>query len=351
MNGERPTRSRLRRALTASHGPQGSSGALSSNQLTELFVSQLLLGIDAVPSHFAGGLSAERAHNRLAISVGVSVQTTRAVVEALTVLGLVAEKGGVLGRTRAGDRMRRGVRSDGSHVLAAALVRSGVLADQIRRLRQVLVRDGDGYRCGRGAAQAAAPQLSGLLARMPDVSLTGQLVIGKATALELDSVWNEVPPETRTNWSDIDNKRRAVGERAEHYSMQLERSREVGAIDRIVWVSRDDDDLGYDIEVKNVDSHEKPRLVEVKGTSGRAVQFFLSSNECDVAVAAGENYEVQFWGSIDLARAPMDEYEVLRAAGYPITIVNPGQELGQQPWLIEPSQYRVTRPGVPPTPP
>ncbi|MGV1005695.1 MAG: DUF3883 domain-containing protein [Candidatus Nanopelagicales bacterium] len=186
---------------------------------------------------------------------------------------------------------------------------------------------------------------------MPDVALTGQLVIGEATALELDSVWNEVPPEMRTNWSDIDNKRRAVGERAEHYSMQLERSRGVGAIDRIVWVSRDDDDLGYDIEVKNVDSRERPRLVEVKGTSGRTVQFLLSSNEYDVAATAGESYEVQFWGRIDLARAPMEEYELLRTAGYPITIVNPARELGQEPWLIEPSQYRVTRPGVPPTPP
>lgn len=351
MNGERPTRSRLQRALIASPGSPGPSDVLASNQLTELFVTQLLLGIDAVPSHFAGGLSAERVHNRLAISIGVSVQTTRAVVEALTVLGLITEKGGVLGRTRAGDRVRREVRADGSHVLAAALVRSGVMADQIRSLRQALVRDGDGYRCGRGAAQATAPQLSGLLARMPDVALTGHLVIGEATALELDSVWNEVPPETRTNWSDIDNKRRAVGERAEHYSMQLERSREVGAIDRIVWVSRDDDDLGYDIEVKNIDPREKPRLVEVKGTSGRALQFYMSSNEYDVAVTAGQNYEVQFWGNIDLARAPMEEYEVLRADGYPITIVNPAQELGREPWLIATSQYKVTRPGVPPTPP
>ena len=186
---------------------------------------------------------------------------------------------------------------------------------------------------------------------MPDVVLTGQLVIGEATALELDSVWNEVPPDMRTNWSDIDNKRRVVGERAEHYSMQFERTREVGAIDRIVWVSRDDDGLGYDIEVKDVDSHKKPRLVEVKGTSGRSVQFFLSSNEYDISTTAGENYEVQFWGNIDLARAPMEEYEVLRATGYPITIVNPAQRLGQKPWSIETSQYKVTRPGVPPTPP
>ena len=168
------------------------------------------------------------------------------------------------------------------------------MADQIRALRAVLRRVGEEYVCGRSAAQSAAPQLVGLLARMPDVTIGARLRVGLHAGQELDSMWNELPAHSRVNWRDIERRRRGVGERAELYSMQFERSSQLGAWQQIRWVSRDDDGLGYDIEVDG----DPTRLVEVKGTSGPGVQFFLSSREYDVASKKGGAYEVQFWGRI-----------------------------------------------------
>ncbi|MFI0370390.1 DUF3883 domain-containing protein [Actinomadura sp. 1N219] len=313
---------------------------LSSHHFTEVFVEHLITCMSVIPSHQAGGVEANSALTLLQARVGVARRPNQNLLTCLLRLNLVTDIEGMIGRSPRGDRLRRNLRNYGHHAVVPVIMQSGFMADQIRTLRATLRRDSDGYRCGRAVAQSAAPQLVGLLSRMPDVTVAGQLLIGPETGLELDSVWNELPPDSRSAWEHIEKRRKAIGDRAEQYSVQLERSAHVGAIGQITWVSRDDDSFGYDIEV----SAATTRRIEVKGSAGRDIQFFLSANEYRVALRHGSSYEIHFWGEIDLRRDPRDDYERLRAAGYPIRVIDPTVVLATSPWTIEPAQYRVTRP-------
>lgn len=310
---------------------------LASPHFTEVFVEQLVEVLATIPSHHSGGVAVEGLHGLLQSRIGVARRSTRVALACLTNLRLITDVEGLLGRSPLGDRIRREIRDEGSRPVAIAIIRSGLMAEQIRTLRPVLRRSGDGYTCGRSAAQTVAPQLVGLLGRMPDVVVGGQLVIGREASVELDSVWNELPPASRVNWLDINKRRKAIGDRAELYSLQLERSAHVGAWERINWVSRDDDSLGYDIEVTG----SPTRCIEVKGSAGRDVQFLISANEYRVAGRHGSDYEIHFWGEIDVRKDPLEEFERLTATGYPIRIVDPATTLSSDPWVIEPSQYRV----------
>jgi hypothetical protein len=312
---------------------------LASSHFTEVFVEQLIAAIVCIPSHQAGGTASEGLYTLLQSRIGVARRSARAVVSCLATMRLITNVEGVIGRSRLGDKIRREVRAQGSHRLAILIIRSGLMADQIRSLRQVLRRKGDGYVCGRSAAQAAAPQLAGLLGRVPDVEVGGQIAIGRDAGLELDSVWNELHPTSRVDWQDREKRRKAIGDRAELYSLQLERSSHVGALEQINWVSRDDDSFGYDIEVVG----SPTRCIEVKGSSGRDVQFLISANEYRVAEQRKGCYEIHFWGEIDLRRDPLDEYDRLRASGYPVCVIDPTVALLAEPWVIEPAQYRVSR--------
>jgi hypothetical protein len=256
----------------------------------------------------------------------------------LAQMQLISELDGITGRSQIGDKLRRDIRTNGSHFLAIAIIRSGLMANQIRALRDILRKDGAGYRCGRSAAQAVAPQLVGLLGRMPDVIIGSYIDIGRQSGLELDSVWNELPLTSRFNWQDADKRRKALGDRAELYSLQLERSSHVGAREIIAWVSRDSDSFGYDIEVQSVPA----RRIEVKGSAGRDIRFYLSTNEYRVAQLHGANYEIHFWGDIRMQSDPVEEFERLIKAGYPVRIIDPASTLSAAPWVIKPSQYQVS---------
>jgi hypothetical protein len=89
---------------------------------------------------------------------------------------------------------------------------------------------------------------------------------------------------------------------------------------QIIWVSQDTDALGYDIEDR---SGSKLRCIEVKGRRDHDVVFFLSENEWRKAEILRGQYEIHFWGGIDLASDPAIEYAALRVAGYPIIFVDP----------------------------
>lgn len=318
---------------------EGFNVELASSNFTEVFVEQLVHVITTIPSHHSGGLNSDGLYSVLRSRIGVGNRPSRNVVACLTQMRLISEVDGMVGRSRTGDAVRREVRTQGSRPLAVAILRSGLMADQIRAIRSVLRANGDGYECGRSAAQVVAPQLLGLLGRMPDVAITGRVEIGRVSGLELDSVWNELPPASRVNWQDMEKRRIAIGDRAELYSMQLERSAHVGAWESITWVSRDDDSLGYDIEVRG----QPTRRIEVKGSSGREIQFFLSTNEYRVAQLHGPSYEIHFWGDIRVGSDPIQEFDRLTSAEYPIRILDPSAVFAQAPWAIEPSQYRVTR--------
>jgi hypothetical protein len=65
----------------------------------------------------------------------------------------------------------------------------------------------------------------------------------------IDTVCALLPPQPDVpKWAA---ERRAVGDRAEMYIVQYERSRIVDAT-RIIWVSRDTDSLGWDVEDRSV---------------------------------------------------------------------------------------------------
>jgi hypothetical protein len=311
---------------------------LAASSFTEVFVEQLISTMKIVPSHHAGGLSTEGLLSVLQSQIGVASRSSRDVVACLTQMQLVSELDGITGRSRSGDKLRRDIRVNGSHSLAISIIRSGLMADQIRALRAILRMGGAGYQCGRSAAQSLAPQLVGLLARMPDVTISSYINIGRQSGLELDSVWNELPLTSRFNWQDANKRRKALGDRAELYSLQLECSSYVGARDLIAWVSRDSDSFGYDIEVRSA----PVRRIEVKGSAGKEVQFHLSTNEYDVAQLHGANYEIQFWGDIRMQSDPVEEFERLIKAGYPVRISDPVSTLSAPPWVIKPSQYQVS---------
>ena len=59
------------------------------------------------------------------------------------------------------------------------------------------------------------------------------------------------------------------------------------------------------------------------------------------AQSLGANYEVQFWGGIDLAVDPATEYSVLRANGYPLIITNLSAQLGYN-WQAVAVSWRIT---------
>lgn len=310
---------------------------LTSAHFTESFVERLLLVLVVIPSRQAGGMPLDDLPTLMQSRITGSRQAVMLLVSGLSTLRLVSIVDGVIARTTLGDRVRRQMRSDGSYPLAVAIVRSGIMASQIRAIRAVLRKSGEGYVCSRVAAQSVAPQLVGLLARMPEVRIGGRITIGAAAGIELDSMWNELAPEGRIDWQEVEMRRKAIGDRAELYSMQLETSVQVGARENVFWVSRDDDSLGYDIEVRG----NPIRRIEVKGSSGPDVKFLLSSNEYRVARTHRDAYEIHFWGKINLRLDPQDDFERLISAGYPIRISDPVAAFSNAPWRIEPSVYRV----------
>lgn len=89
--------------------------------------------------------------------------------------------------------------------------------------------------------------------------------------------------------AERDSRNHALGAAGEEFVLEVERRRLVAAdrrdlARRIRWVSKEDGDgAGYDIHSFNAEGKE--RLLEVKTTNGSALTpFFLSRNECDVAL-------------------------------------------------------------------
>jgi hypothetical protein len=199
-------------------------------------------------------------------------------------------------------------------------------------------RDDDGNLvCAQRVARIGASQLLGLLGWWPDVRVRPEVFVPKALASELDAVWALLPPPFEVpTWA---KERKAVGDRAEMYTVQTERS--IAATPSAIrWVARDADDLGWDVEDH---SSASVRRIEVKGRRDSDVVFFLSDNEWGKAREFGEAYEIQFWGMIDLQRDPAVEYAALREAGYPIILVNPAAEILAGAWVAEPVRWRVRR--------
>ena len=216
------------------------------------------------------------------------------------------------------------------------LIRSGCFHEQARLLVETATIDTEGnLHCPTRTAQTIAPQLVAILLSWEEVQLRPEFVIPSSLVQELNTAWALLPPEsTLPRWAA---ERRAVGDRAEMYSVQLERSRV--RPDLIAWVARDSDAFGYDVEDR---STNPSRCIEVKGSRDNDVIFYISEREWQRAQELGSRYEVQFWGGIDLRVEPAIEYAALRAAGYPLTIPNFAASVGVD-WIATPVKWRITK--------
>ena len=261
-----------------------------------------------------------------------------ALLQVLVALGLLIETETMARRTPAGDRTAKAAGRNDLIPLGVVLVRSGSFHDQARFLIENGSSDVDGnLRCPLRDARMGAPQLLGVLEWWADVRLRPEVFVPKSLAAELTAVWALLPRPTEVpTWA---TERKVVGDRAEMYTVQAERSR-AGNPSSIFWVARDADDLGWDVEDR---SNTPLRRIEVKGRRDRDVVFFLSENEWAKAREFGKDYEIHFWGEIDLQREPGVEYAVLRAAGYPLVIIDLAGEIRDGQWTADPVRWRVRR--------
>jgi hypothetical protein len=227
-------------------------------------------------------------------------------------------------RTQIGDKLVRSIRAGDSAAIGRYLIRAGFFYDQARLLLELGELDVAGtLHCPLRTAQTMAPQLVHLLQEWEGVTLSPRFRAAPQVVQEINSVWALMPPPPDTPaWL---TERKKIGDRAEMYSLQFERTKSNPA--SIIWVARDTDSLGYDIEDR---SRDELRCIEVKGRRDGEIIFFLSENEWNTAQRLGLSYEIHFWGEINLSTEPAIEYSALREAGYPIIFTNPASQIGSR---------------------
>src|SRR5260370_5682502 len=245
---------------------------------------------------------------------GGPLNDTHALLDVLTDLKLARQEGDALKLTKGGTAIANLHVDSRARALGLTLIHAGRFHDQARLLLEIgLLDSGGDLRCQTRLAQTSAPQLVGVLQFWPEVQLRPELFIPANLVSELNTIVALLPPEPRTpNWV-ADQK--AVGDRAELYTVQFERTRTIPSL--ISWVARDSDSLGFDVEDR---STSPTRCIEVKGSRDTELMFFLSEAEFEKANEIGSRYELQFWGGIDLSVDPSAEYVLLRAKGYPTRI-------------------------------
>ena len=218
--------------------------------------------------------------------------------------------------------------------LAELLIQSGLMHEQVRLVIEASTFDHEGMACSRvGQLRHSAPQLLGLLRAWPDVVGPSFIRIPSDLFALINAPWSLVPSP-----SDKEDNRVAVGHRAEAYSFNLLRL-ESKCPNSVVWVSRDDQRLGYDIEDRSAGGVHR---VEVKGSEGKEVRFILTSNEHDVAHQNPSSYEVHFWGQINLSRSVHSEFNLLRERGFPLRFDNLAAHLADDKLQAKPIRYLVT---------
>lgn len=302
--------------------------------LTAVRVARLPLALRAVRGHRPPGVPAARASQVVWGSCGGPVDEISQLISVLAKTGLV-----LTGRTiRLSPRGRRIATQDHQHggaLLAQALIHAGLFSGQARKLVELSSIDaGTGaMTCPRQLAVQAAPQLVGLLRRLPGVSLGAQLYVPRELERELSGVWALLPERPDV----IEDDRKAIGDRGELYSYLLERERASDPTD-VLWVARDDESLGYDIADR---SRNPIRRIEAKASSSTPPRFILSENEWKVAHAHSKEYEIHFWGGIRLNEDPREEYERLRAVGFPTVYRDLPQLIASGVLTATPTHYRV----------
>lgn len=311
---------------------------VSSSWLTAGRVRRLLVVLSAVPAR-APGLPIAEARLRMWRSCGGPIDEVPQLLDLLVGADLLSADRGHYRPTPAGQRAVSRARTEGLRPVATALLRAGYLHDQVRILLELLVLADDGSLIGSPRqARNACPQLIGILAQWPGVVGRDALRIPGALVDELQAVWALLPPTTADD-REGDAIRKSIGNRGELYSYQMLRlEADVGA--NIVWVARDDETLGYDIEDRSLDPH---RRIEVKASGETTTRFLVSENEWRKAHEDPDRYEVHFWGGIDLAMNPADEFRRLRDWGYPIVLVNLPELVARGDLDAVPVKWRISQ--------
>ena len=81
----------------------------------------------------------------------------------------------------------------------------------------------------------------------------------------------------------------------------------------------------------------------MKGSRRESPVFYLSENEWKQASIHESNFEVQFWGNIDLQRGEPSEYASLRAIGFPIVLTNICEKVASGEWTATPAQWEIAK--------
>jgi hypothetical protein len=316
-----------------------------STWLTAVRLERLCIVVTVVPSSQLGS-PVDDVLREAYDAGGGALDEIGELVTLLKKVGLCAQVEGVLRRTREGDRVAKAMRAEDRTLLGRALIRAGILHDQARHLVESGSTDAKGnLRCELRVGRTGAPQLLGLLQWWPEVEDRPSILIPKTLMDELNSVWALLPPQPETpTWV---MERKAIGNRAEMYTVQIER---LAAADpsTIAWVARDSDTLGWDVEDRAV---APLRRIEVKGSRETDPVFFLSDNEWKKASEHATAYEIHFWGGIDLSRQPAEEFQMLRSLGFPIVVTGIIDEVARGVWCADAVRWRVYRAAAaPPVP-
>ena len=309
---------------------------LTGPRLERLALALLAIGANAP------GIAREGAVRAIWRKCGGSHEEAQQVLDILASLNLVRIESESIKRGDAGNRVARALRAGDYRLLGLTIIRAGLFSSQARSLLESGNVDVDGNLvCLPRIAASVAPQLIGLLSRWPEFRSRPKVVVPAGVVNELAAVWAlRSPEEGESSWL---SQRRRVGMRAELYSFQRERS-EAQDPSAIAWVAKDSDSLGWDIEDRTATPY---RRIEVKGSRGEKPIFFLSENEWKQASNHRSNYEVHFWGNIDLQREEPSEYASLRAIGFPIVIPNIWEQVVSGEWAATPVQWRIARNEVP----
>ena len=306
----------------------------TSDWLTSIRVKRLTQVLVYI-STLSQDVSGREREKLLWLKCGGPLSEIPQLIEILVELKLIVHNGETLIRTAAGNRTAKAIRARDDKLFALTLIRAGYFYDQARILLECGKIDESGnLRCATRLARTGAAQLLAILGTWNDFQLLPEVIIPETLLQELNTVWALLPPAIETpQWAV---ERKAIGDRAEMYSVQYERTR-VGS-GHIFWVSRDSDLLGWDVEDRSVFPH---RCIEVKGSRESDAVFYLSENEWNKAHELGVKYEIHFWGGIDLTTEPTLEYSSLRASGYPIIINNLVIGLGKD-WQAVAVRWRIT---------
>ena len=260
------------------------------------------------------------------------------MLDILASLNLVRIESDYIRRAKAGNPVARSLRAGDYRPLGLTIIRAGLFPEQACSLLESGNVDADGNLvCLPRVATSVAAQLVGLLSKWPEFQPRPKVVVPSSVVNELSAVWAlRASEEGEPSWI---SQRRRVGKRAELYSFQREGS-EAQNPSAIAWVAKDSDCLGWDIEDRTATPY---RRIEVKGSGGENPVFFLSENEWKQASIHGSNYEVQFWGNINLQREEPSEYASLRAIGFPILISNIRDKVASGEWAATPVQWRIAK--------